>query len=155
MIVVVSGKGNPQLKPLIDMLRSSYGHANIVDFQTGPEAWRADVVAYLRENAHGRLILIGHSWGSGTLFTAAPHVGKVDLLVSLDGCRNWTEHSEFVVTPNIAQCVSITGDFTFPLVREPIKGKHFHYKVKGGHVGMTKSDDTIALVELLIAEALK
>jgi hypothetical protein len=150
MIVVDSGKGYPQLHSMVNMLRAEFPTVNIVDFQTAPNAYLADVEQYVRRNPHNGLILIGHSWGASNLFDSVANMGDVRLFVSLDGCRHLKD-KPFIVTPNVRKCVNITADFE-GLLRATIHGPHLHYRVHGGHSTMTREPETLELVRLFVAQ---
>jgi hypothetical protein len=153
LIVIVSGKGQPALRELANMLRAEFPQANFADFQTGADAWRAEVTKYLAENPHSYVVAIGHSWGVSCLFSEADALGDVRLFVALDGCR-YIEHPRFIVTPNIKRVVNVSADFS-GLFRETIHGPQLQIKVKGGHASMTKTPEVLEITRLFVAEAIR
>lgn len=158
LILIDSGLGQPQLREVADMVRREFPDTNVVDFQTGVDAFLANTLEYVKSNPRkGGIIFIGHSYGVSNGFANfsadSSDAIPVRLFIDIDGAR-YPKHGRFIVTPNIELCVVITGDFS-GIIREPINGPYLHFMVHGGHNAMTKEPETLELVRLFVKGSLQ
>lgn len=153
MVLVVPGLGDGQTASVVLRLREAFGDKiNVVDFSTGKNGYRADIAKYAAENAHSKLMVVAHSYGTDKTAQSWASMGDLSLVVLLDPVPEKL-FGEYTVPPNVHRCIVITGDYS-GLFRAKINGSYEEFKVHREHSAMAHDAQTLALIESAIREVL-
>lgn len=153
--IFVGGLGWNQLHSIMDALAALRPDVNIVNMGDN-NAWMNSPADWGNANPHGKLVLIGHSFGCDTAMRDAARIGDVECAVLMDPVAHGAGNSQIRIPLKIKNVyVYRATESTIGVNPAWLHGTFWSTEVTGAHSEICHNPEVVAEIAGRLAEALK